>query len=138
MKHVRIVLFGILILCCGGCESSKNLSPIGLLTDNTWVLSSLLGQGLNLNEFSGGVPTLDFLEQGRLAGYSGCNNFSGSFLLEGTTLELDPGAMTKKACSGDGEQDFLDALGRVANLQISKDKLTLLDGSTELMTFLPR
>ncbi|MFC3415969.1 META domain-containing protein [Algoriphagus hitonicola] len=138
MKYLRIISFGLLIFIYGGCDSSKNLSPIGLLTGNTWALSSLLGQGLNLSEFSGGVPTLNFLEEGRLAGFTSCNNFSGGFLLEGTTLELDPGAMTKKACPGDGEQDFLEALGRVANLQISKDKLTLLDGSTELMTFLPK
>ncbi|WP_297337280.1 META domain-containing protein [Algoriphagus sp.] len=138
MKSLKIILFGFLIFTYGSCDGTKSLSPIGLLTGNTWALSSILGQGLNLTEFSGGVPTLDFLDEGRLAGYSGCNNFSGSFRLEGTSLELDPGAITKKACPGNGEQEFLEALSRVSNLQISKEKLILLDGSTALLTFLPK
>ncbi|SDC58484.1 Heat shock protein HslJ [Algoriphagus faecimaris] len=138
MKNLRILSIVFLILLYGGCDSGKRLSPIGLVKGNTWVLSSLLGQGLNLRDFPEGVPTLNFLEGGRLAGFTGCNNFSGSFSLEGTLLSLDPGAMTKKACPGNGEQEFLAALGRVSNLQVSKDKLTLTDGTTELMAFLPR
>lgn len=91
-----------------------------------------------MNQFAGGIPSLAFLEDGKLSGFSGCNNFSGNFSLEGTGIELDPGAMTKKMCPGSGEQDYISALGKVGDLKIGKDKLTLLDGATELMSFVPK
>lgn len=83
------------------------------------------------------LPSLDFLEGGRLAGFSGCNNFSGEFTLKGTEISLEPGAMTKKACPGTAEPEFISALERVKNFTVKKEKLTLLDGTTELMSFIP-
>lgn len=111
---------------------------MSLLTGNTWELASLLGKNLDLNQFAAGIPSLNFMEEGKLAGFSGCNNFNGSFALEGTDLNLDPGAMTRKACPGSGEQDFMSALSKVSNLKIDKDQLTLLDGTSKLMTLIPK
>ena len=91
-----------------------------------------------MKQFPGGIPSLDFLAEGKLSGFSGCNNFSGNFSLEGTGLKLEPGAMTKKMCPGTGEQDYISALGKVRDLKIEKEKLTLLDGDTELMSFVPK
>ncbi|PZX60219.1 heat shock protein HslJ [Algoriphagus ratkowskyi] len=138
MKAFKTLSYGLiffLLVCCG---SSKSIHPLKLLTSNSWTLSSLMGRGLDINQFPGGFPSLAFLTEGKLSGFSGCNNFSGSFLLESTGLELDPGAMTKKMCPGLGEQDFITALNKVGNLKISKEKLILLDGSTELMSFVPK
>jgi heat shock protein HslJ len=81
---------------------------------------------------------LDFLEGGKLAGFSGCNNFSGNFSLEGTGVKLDPGAITKKICSGTGDQGFLSAIEKASQLKVDKNKLTLLNGETELMSFVPK
>jgi len=111
---------------------------MSLLTGNTWELASLLGKNLDLSQFAGGLPTLDFGDVGKLAGFTGCNNFNGSFALEGDKLDLNPGAMTRKACPGTGEKDFLSALAKVKDLKIAKDKLTLLDGADELMTLIPK
>lgn len=90
-----------------------------------------------MSKFSGGLPTLDFLEGGNLAGFAGCNNFSGGFSLEGTGIKLDPGAITRKACPGGGEDEFISSLNKVKNFTVGKEKLTLLDGATELMSFVP-
>jgi heat shock protein HslJ len=52
---------------------------------------------------------------------------------------LDPGAMTRKACPGNGEKDFTSALSQVANFKVNKNKFTLLDGAAkELMSFIPQ
>jgi len=107
------------------------------MTGNSWALSSLMGKGLDMNQFEGGLPLLHFLDDGKLSGFSGCNDFSGNFSLEGTGISLDPGAMTKKMCLGTGEQDFITALAKAGDMIIGKDKLTLLDGATELMSFVP-
>ncbi|EKB51093.1 META domain-containing protein [Cecembia lonarensis] len=46
--------------------------------------------------------------------------------------------MTKKACEGSGENDFLGALSQVSNFKVAKNKLTLLDGAKELLNFVPK
>lgn len=138
MRAFKTLSFGLLFLLFVSCGSTKAINPLNLLTGNTWALSSLMGQGLDLNQFAGGLPSINFLDDGKLAGFSGCNNFSGSYMLEGSELLLDPGAITKKMCPGSGEQDFISAMKKVKDVKISKDKLTLLDGDTELMSFVPK
>ena len=138
MRALKTLSFGLIFLLFASCAGTKAINPLNLLKSNSWALASLMGKGLDLNQFTGGIPSLSFLEDGNLAGFSGCNNFSGNFMLEGTSLLLDPGAITKKMCPGTGEEDFISAMNQVKALNISKDKLTLLDGTTELMSFVPK
>lgn len=138
MKALKSTFVVLSFLVLSSCNPLKSLNPMDLLTGNSWELASLLGKNLDLGQFAAGIPSLNFLDGGKLAGFSGCNNFNGSFALEGTGLNLDPGAMTRKACPGTGEQDFMSALGKVSDLKIGKDKLTLLDGASELMTLIPK
>jgi|AntRauMFilla1563_2_1112583.scaffolds.fasta_scaffold01649_5 heat shock protein HslJ len=138
MKKLNLLSIGLIFLLISSCGSLKAINPLSFLTGNSWTLSTLMGNELDIEQFSGGIPTLDFLEGGRLAGFTGCNNLSGSFQLEGNGIKLDPGAVTRKACSGNGEQAFLSALGKVGNLKVGKDKLTFLNGSEQLMSFVPK
>lgn len=138
MRALKTLSIGLLFLLFSNCGSTKSINPLNLLTGNSWALSSLMGNGLDMNQFVGGIPSLSFLDGGKLAGFSGCNNFSGNFSLEGTGLQLDPGAITKKMCPGSGEQVFMATLNKVGELKVGKDKLTLLDGATELMSFVPK
>ncbi|GAA0878510.1 hypothetical protein GCM10009119_14780 [Algoriphagus jejuensis] len=139
MKQFQGILIGLLILSISGCSSTGKLNPLNALMGKSWVLSSLSGEGPDLSQFAAGLPTLSFLEGGRLAGFAGCNNFSGEFALEGGpgAIRLDPGAMTRKACPGDGENEFLAAFEKAKNFKVDKEKLSLLDGTTELMSFSP-
>jgi heat shock protein HslJ len=114
------------------------MNPLSLLMGKKWELSSLMGSSIAPGKFEGGFPTLSFLEGGKLSGFAGCNNFSGGFSLEGTGIQLDPGAMTRMACPATGEDEFVSALGKVKNFKVGKDKLTLMDGATELMSFIPK
>lgn len=138
MKKISILLSLAFIMTFASCSSVGNLNPLSLLTGNNWVLSSLMGKALDPSKFLNGLPSLSFLEGGGLTGFTGCNNFNGNFSLDGTKVNLDPGAMTKKACEGSGENDFLGALQQVSNLKVNKNKLTLLDGAKELMSFVPQ
>ena len=137
MKHTRIFAIALLVLFLTGCGSTSRINPISLLSANAWELSTLKGTS-EMSQFAAGLPNLSFLEGGRLAGYAGCNNFSGGFSLEGSGIQLDPGAMTKKACPGNGEDLFMDALGQVKNFKVEKEKLILLNGDSELMSFIPK
>lgn len=138
MRYVKIFSLVLLILFFGNCSSTGKLNTLDFLTSNAWELSSLMGEELDLSRFSDGLPSLSFLEGGKLAGFAGCNNFSGGFSLEGTSIKLDPGAITRKACQGSGEDEFIAALSNVKNIKAGKDKLTLLDGTTEIMTLIPK
>ncbi|UZD20986.1 META domain-containing protein [Algoriphagus halophytocola] len=138
MKLQQSIIAVIFIIVLVSCGSTKAINPLNLLTGNDWALASLNGNSLDLSQFAGGIPSLSFLEEGRLAGFTGCNNFSGNFSLEGSGLKLDPGAITKKMCPGTGEQDFISALNKVKDLKIDQDKLTLIDGGQELMSFVPK
>jgi len=97
-----------------------------------------MGASPDASKFPTGLPTLNFLEGEGLAGFAGCNNFSGSYRLAGSEITLDPGAVTRKACPGSGESDFLVALQNAKILSVEKEKLTLVDGTTELMSFVQK
>lgn len=76
MRHVEMLSLGLLILFFSSCGSTGKLNTLSILTGNTWGLSSLMGEDLDLNKFPDGLPSLSFLEGGKLAGFAGCNNFS--------------------------------------------------------------
>lgn len=128
---MSILFFGM-----SSCSSVSKINPLNLLTTNDWAITSLSGGDLEM--FDEELPFLHFTEKGVLRGFSGCNSFSGNFEISGTEINLSPGAMTRKACPGEGESKFIDALKNVSKFQISSEKLILLNGTTELMTLVPQ
>src|SRR4051812_12049535 len=48
----------------------------------------------------GGVPRLEFLREGKLTGFTGCNLLSGTWSVEAGTLRFGPVVTTKRACMG--------------------------------------
>lgn len=138
MKTTTLVLFTCCLLIAGGCSSSSRISSLSLLTGNAWELAALSGKAIDAEKFPGKTPALTFLEGGRLSGFAGCNNFSGTYSVDQTSLLLSPGVMTKMACPGTGESELITALTKVTGYQIGKEKLTLMAGTTELMSFVPK
>lgn len=69
---------------------------------------------------------LQFDEAGRVSGYTGCNNLSGGYTLQGPRLSFTPLATTRKACLEDTiEPQLLDVLSKVDNISIAGDELSL-------------
>jgi heat shock protein HslJ len=140
MKRLAKLFVAFAMVAFTSCDTVSSLSenPLGFLTSNTWALQSLMGQAVDLSSFAGGLPNLNFSNDGMLSGFTGCNNFNGNFNLDGTNLSLDPGAMTKKACPGTGEKDFLNALGGVKSVSSTGNALELLGANKEsLLSFIP-
>jgi heat shock protein HslJ len=108
------------------------------LTSHPWELNTLNGNALDLSDFQNGKPFFLFENSGMLSGSTGCNNMSGNYKLKKACLELEPGAITRMACQGNGETLFLDALKHVKMMKLDGDKLILLDGTKEIMTLLPK
>lgn len=137
MKLLSTLLMATCFLGLVGCKAMTHLDALGLLKQQPWLLSSLSGE--DLEEFSGQLPSLDFMESGKLSGFTGCNAFTGNFLMQDGAINLEPIAMTKRACPGSGEAHFVSTLEKVAQLKIDKEQLILLDEEgMELMTLVPQ
>ncbi len=73
-----------------------------------------------------------YADEGRMAGFTGCNRVQGSFEREAGGIRFGPLASTRAACPppiGDLELGFLQALEATTALQTSRDALSLLDAS---------
>jgi heat shock protein HslJ len=134
MFRVIFVLAGITFLV-NSCSSTDLITQLG---GQDWKVTSLLGNTLNANDSEKGLPSLIFSEDGKLFGSTGCNNFTGSYNLEGTKLSLNPGAITKMFCPGDTEQKFLNAINQVTNLKMDGNTLNLLNGANTVMSLVPQ
>ncbi|HEX9252210.1 MAG TPA: META domain-containing protein [Ignavibacteriaceae bacterium] len=134
MLKVFLVLVGI-SLFVNACSTAGSITK---LDDTEWSVTSLLGKTLKADDMMKGLPSLNFSENGKLFGSTGCNNFTGSYKLDGTKLSIDPGAMTKMFCPGDTEQDFLKAISRITNYKLEGNTLNLLDGTNAVMKLAPK
>jgi heat shock protein HslJ len=102
-----------------------------------WTLASLGGQPAVLG--AGGRPATLLLTDisSRASGFAGCNQFSGSYTLSGSSLSFGPLAMTRMACAQGGELEsrYTMALGQVTEWKMTSTGLELRKGSTLLAKF---
>lgn len=136
MKKFLLLLLPLLLIgpSCDSMKKMGNVSNLSsMLMQQPWMLESLLGQTVSAQDFGKQLPFVQFGENGLLNGSTGCNNFSGNFQLEGQQLTLNPGGMTKMACAGEGEKNFLNALMQVNTVQPLGNKLQLLGSEGELL-----
>ena len=92
------------------------------LAGTRWV--GVVASGVDANA----APRLEFLEGGRLAGFTGCNLLSGTWRMEGAELRFGPIATTKRMCLGPGaeiEKRVVAALGAEASVRREGAKLVL-------------
>ena len=78
----------------------------------------------------------------QVSGAAGCNDYSGGYTLDGTTLKIGPLASTMKACAdqavSDQEQQFLAALQASTTYSQSGNTLTLkVAGGENQVTLVP-
>ena len=105
------------------------------LEGQTWLLLEVKGTKVEV-PLGERRPFVTFNKaEARATGYSGCNNFFGSYELKGEALSLGPLGMTRRFCAGvagNVELAFLQALGETRTWRIENGMLLLLDGSTVL------
>ena len=72
--------------------------------------------------------TITFLDNGQVQGTTDCNSFSGTYKVNGPSIEFGPFASTMMACEGSQEAEFMKSLGEVDQfLYVEKeDKLALM------------
>lgn len=117
------------------CSSTDSLTQLG---SKEWNVTSIMGKTLIADEQKNGLPSLNFSDNGKLFGSTGCNTFTGSYKLAGTSLSLEPGSMTKMFCPESTEQDFLNAIKQVTNVKMDGSTLNLLNGADIVITLIPK
>jgi len=139
-KYTCFVLsiFVVSLLLFAGCGSHE-VPPL----DTDIVKKELFGKIWNLQSlFSRDVEseqplTLEFLEDGTVKGFGGCNNFSGKYTLEGEELTFGSMLSTRKSCGpamDEQEYTFLTFLAEIKRLKINEGELELIsDQQTEPM-----
>jgi heat shock protein HslJ len=83
-------------------------------------------------------PVMARFESGRLTGFAGCNNFSGSYTVEGDQLKIGPVASTQMACPEPGssiETAFHKALSGTLRYVLDGDHLTATTASGDTLRF---
>jgi len=109
------------------------MNQVGLtyheLASSAWQLKSMNGVEVKPESYFKGLPELHFAEDGKLTGSTGCNQFMGSYKMDEAILEITTGAMTKMACPGSGEVEFVNGLSRTVQGSIKENRLHLRDES---------
>lgn len=107
-----------------------SVNPLADLVNTYWKLISI---GDNLITMDSKQKKEAFLqlttENNMIRGFSGCNNYTGSYQVDGNSLSFGAIASTKKAClSGmDTESQLMAVLSNTAHYSIHKNTLTLLN-----------
>ena len=84
------------------------------------------------------TPWLEFLAEGRMSGFTGCNLLNGGWTSEGGQVRIGALAMTKRACmgpAGDIERRVLAALNDQARVKREGAKLVMVGPAGERFEF---
>lgn len=118
--HAALALDGQELRGCGG-------DPVSLLTDGEWQIEDVGEMGI----IDGSNITITFDPDGRAAGRTGCNRFSGIYMLDGEGLGFGQMGVTMMACPEalmKQERRMLDALQHVVRFDIDETGALLLIG----------
>lgn len=103
-----------------------------LIRDTKWKLEDMNKAGV----IDGSNMTLSFDDEGRLFGNAGCNNYSGSYTLEGENLSVSPHLIsTMRACIAESmmqqETNFLQTLPAMKTATIDETGALILSGEDD-------
>lgn len=88
-------------------SASMSPAPESGIAGTRWV--GVVGEGADHRT----LPRLEFVREGRLSGYTGCNMLSGAWTMQGDEVRVGPLVTTKRYClgpEGEVEKRFLAAL----------------------------
>ena len=116
-------------------KSSIQQAPLQL--HDIWALREIAGTAVDSTNFPNGVPTLEiFLEEMRLGGFSGCNNYGANIeTLTASEIKIGPTMATKKYCFGVKENVYFELLAKCNTYKIEKLHLFLYENDKLLLTF---
>jgi len=119
------------LLLSNGCKTVSNTGvddlPKADMLENNWVLTSMNGTDLD-EAFSERKPDLKInLEDDKVSGFGGCNNYFGGIVLKGDSIKIGPLGSTMMACpSMEAEHKYMGLLEKVEMFKVNDKELKLL------------
>lgn len=104
------------------------------LPGTRWVLTDLNGAA----PIADHAPTLEFGADGQATGMGSCNQYFGSYTIDGGTLNFGQLGSTMMACEDpvmQQEISFLQTLGTAAIFTVAGDTLTITTAADATLTF---
>ncbi len=105
------------------------------LMNKEWILEQMKINGQNITP-GDQPPTMTFTDDGKIAGFAGCNRYFGGYAVDGRTITISGIGATKMFCqdSMDIEGNFLKGLSLPLRALFSESKLVLhADQGVELI-----
>lgn len=106
------------------------------LTHQRWLLVEVMDTPVrvDINE-SNQFAHMELVDKGRVHGYSGCNNFSGEFSLQGRRgIKFENILATRKMCRDmTVEDNYLSAFENTASFEIVKGELLFRDNNGDVI-----
>lgn len=122
----------VLVVALTGCSESQDLAGSG------WRVDSLGEAGVVVEA----VITLNFGDDGRVVGETGCNSFNGPYDTDGDAISIGPLAVTRAACPDPAraamEAAYLVALDGAERYSIDEHVLTLFGAEDRVLVELAR
>lgn len=144
-RHYVVFVLFLLAVCAGSLctavpvssteqvepQAAASGDPGKVLEGGPWLLLEVNGAIVQLPAGERRPSLLFLLQEGRVKGFSGCNEFSGSYDLRGDALTFGLLAMTRRYCAGSAgevEREFVDVLSKVRTFRIEGGMLLFLEG----------
>ncbi|MFV9671648.1 MAG: META domain-containing protein [Acidimicrobiia bacterium] len=134
MKRLLLLVLPFALLAAA-CGSDGGAMP----TDYAWQLTGIAGSDGTMGApVAATAPTLAF-EDDRAAGNASCNQYFGSYNLDGSSITFGPLASTEMFCADPGVMDqeaaYLGALQSVDAWTIDGETMTLSSGGAPLLEY---
>jgi heat shock protein HslJ len=126
-RAMAVFVVGFALAACAG-TGTANSPATASLNGTSWTLVKIGDR----EQVAESPPTLAFDEALSVSGFAGCNNYTGTATIEGSSISLGPLATTQMACpgaAGIAETAFMAAMNEVESFAIdSQGRLVLEDG----------
>ena len=113
-----VLLVALSLLVITGCTKATGVNmPEFELAGTQWWVEDIDGKGV----IDMSHTTLHFLEEGGVAGDTGCNRYNGSAEISGASISFGPMAGTRKLCPPalmDQETKFYQAVAKVVSWEV--------------------
>lgn len=130
-KPVTLALLASMLVLTA-CAISKSNTPTRSLTGIEWQLIEADGHDAPKDPSGSKPASLRFEPPSNASGYSGVNNFNGSFISKDDSLKFGPVVMTRRAGPPEDmavESAMMTALEGTRSYRISGNTLELLDAT---------
>lgn len=116
-------------------SNSKTSAVLPKALYGAWTLTSMTDEDIN-KLFGETMPTIEFSEDGKAFGNSGCNRYNTNYEVSNDTISFGMLMSTKMACPNlEGESKYSSVLSTPSEVAIKGDTLILLKNKMQILEF---